>query len=341
MGEGLLTQVPGLLGHHGISRRLMVITNQTVARLYGDCLMQTLKAADIEASMMVVSDGEASKSLVVAGKLYEGLANRRAERNTPILALGGGVVGDLAGFVAATFQRGVPFVQIPTTLLAQVDSSIGGKVAVNTGKLKNMAGTFHQPRLVISDTAALKTLPMKEIRNGLAEVIKCAIIEDTELFSFLEGSMPVLLDRDIGALTYAAHRAAEVKARIVEKDERDIGIRHILNFGHTFGHAIECVSGFKISHGTSVAIGMALAARLANRLELLDITSLERILRLIAAAGLPVSMPFKHPDAITRAMQHDKKITDSKLKFILPSEIGSVTIKNDIDPHAVAEVLAT
>lgn len=341
MGEGLLAQVLDLLGHHGIGERLVVITNRTVARLYGDGLVQTLKAAGIEAGMMVVSDGEASKSLIVAGKLYEGLVNRHAERNTPILALGGGVVGDLAGFVAATFQRGVPLVQIPTTLLAQVDSSIGGKVAVNTGKLKNMAGTFHQPRLVISDTATLKTLPVKEIRNGLAEIIKCAVIDDAELFNFLESSMPVLLNKDVGVLTYAAHRAAEVKARVVQKDERDLGIRHILNFGHTFGHAIECVSAFKISHGTSVAIGMALAAKLANRLELLDSASLERLLKLISAAGLPISIPFRHTDAIIRAMQHDKKIADGKLKFILPGGIGSVIIKNDIDPLTVAEVLAT
>ncbi|MEN8613745.1 3-dehydroquinate synthase [Dehalogenimonas sp. THU2] len=340
MGEGLLGKLPEMLEHHGLGRRFVVITNRTVARLYGAGLVEALKTADRDVEMIAIPDGEAYKSLTVAGKLYESLSRRRVERNTPILALGGGVIGDLAGFVAATYQRGLPFVQVPTTLLAQVDSSIGGKVAVNTGRLKNMAGTFYQPVMVVSDTAALGSLPPKEIKNGLAEVIKCAVIEDTELFAFLEESTPVLLDKDPGALTYAVHRAAEVKARVVEKDERDQGLRHILNFGHTYGHAIECVSDFRIPHGTAVALGMAMAARLANRLELLNGADMERILRLITAAGLPVSIPVTRPAAVIAAMQHDKKVTEGRMKFILPTGIGSVVTRADIDPQIVAEVLS-
>jgi 3-dehydroquinate synthase len=243
--------------------------------------------------------------------------------------------------VAATYQRGVPFVQVPTTLLAQVDSSIGGKVAVNVGKLKNMVGAFYQPKLVVSDTAVLSTLPPREVQNGLAEIIKCAIIRDSELFAFLENNMTSVTDKDIGALTHAVRCSAEIKARIVEQDERDQGLRHILNFGHTLGHAIECVSNFKIAHGTAVAIGMAAAARLAHRLDLLGAGDLERITRLITTAGLPLSMPVKRPDAVIAAMQHDKKIADGRVKFILPTGIGGVTTRNDIDPRLAIEALSS
>ena len=340
IGEGVLADLADLLADRGLKGRLIVITNRTVGRLYGAGLVESLKGSGFEPDVIAIPEGEAYKSLSMVGKLYESLARRRAERNTPILALGGGVIGDLAGFVAATYQRGVPFVQVPTSLLAQVDSSIGGKVAVNTGRLKNMAGAFYQPRLVAGDTNVLQTLPLKEIKNGLAEIIKCAVINDAELFSFLEENMPVLLDKDIGALTYAAHRAAEVKAHVVEQDERDQGLRHILNFGHTVGHAVESVSNFKISHGMAVAAGMAAAARLANRLDLLDSSDLERILRVITSAGLPVTLSSKSAGpAVIKAMQHDKKVEAGKLKLILPTGIGCVITRNDIDPQIISESL--
>ena len=323
-----------------LGERLLVIPNRVVARLYGGDLVRALDASGLRAELIVIPDGEAYKSLAVAGKLYQSLARRRAERGTPILALGGGVIGDLAGFIAATYQRGVPFIQVPTTLLAQVDSSIGGKVAVNVGKLKNMAGAFYQPKLVVSDIATLSTLPLREMQNGLAEVIKCAIIRDPELFAFLEGNMAALIDKNTEALTFAISHAAEVKARIVEQDESDLGLRQILNFGHTLGHAIECASNFGINHGTAVALGMAAAARLSNRAGLLADADLERITRLIAAAGLPASMPVKHPAALIVAMRHDKKIMDGKLKFILPTGIGSATASTDIDPRLAVEALS-
>ncbi len=340
IGEGLLGQLPDLCKRHDLGSRVVVITNNTVARLYGENLGEAFSNAGIRYELIAIPEGEDSKSLSTAGDLYQELAKRHAERGTPILALGGGVIGDLAGFVAATYQRGVPFIQVPTTLLAQVDSSIGGKVAVNVGRLKNMAGAFYQPKMVVGDTSALRTLPVEEIRNGLAEVIKCAVIRDPELFTFLEGNITSILDKEIGALTFAVTRAAEVKARVVEKDERDKGLRHILNFGHTFGHAIECVSDFKIAHGTAIAIGMAAAARLANRLELLSGFDLERITKLITAAGLPVFYPVKHPESIIGAMQHDKKITDSRMKFILPTGIGGVTARTAIDAKMAVEALS-
>ncbi|MDV2989145.1 MAG: 3-dehydroquinate synthase [Dehalogenimonas sp.] len=340
IGEGVLGQTGDLLAERNSSGRVVVITNPTVGRLYAAGLTETLTSSGFEPEVITVPDGEASKSLTTAGKLYESLARRKVERTTPILALGGGVIGDLTGFVAATYQRGVPFVQIPTTLLAQVDSGIGGKVAVNVGRLKNMAGAFYQPRLVASDTTTLLTLPLKEIRNGMAEVIKSAVIHDPVLFAFLEANMPVLLNRDVKTLTYAVHRAAEVKVNVVEQDEGDRGLRHILNFGHTFGHAVESVSNFKVGHGTAVAIGMAAASRMAYRLGMLSGNDLERILKVIMAAGLPVSMVAKNASpALMRAMLHDKKIDNGKLKFILPTGIGTVTARTDVNPEIIAEVL--
>jgi 3-dehydroquinate synthase len=340
IGEGMFGQLPALLTANGISGRLMVITNQVVAKLHANAVIEALKSGGFQPELIVIPDGEAYKSLTTAGKLYESLAKHHAERGTPVLALGGGVIGDLSGFVAATYQRGVPFIQLPTTLLAQVDSSIGGKVAINVGKLKNMAGAFYQPKLVVSDTAVLKTLPLNEIQNGLAEVIKCAVIRSPELFDYLEQSIPAVFNKDMSALTRIVGQAAEVKARIVEKDERDSALRQVLNFGHTLGHAVENASNFGIKHGTAVALGMAAASRLANRMGLLAEADLKRITGIISGAGLPVSMPVQHPQALIEAMQHDKKIAGGKVKFILPTGIGSVTIRDDIDQKLAVEALS-
>jgi len=340
IGEGLLVRLPGMLDNLGLGKRLTIVTNTVVARIHSRNLIDTLKSRGFEIDLIVFPDGEAQKSLATAGKIFQTLAGNRAEREMPILALGGGVIGDLAGFVAATYQRGVPFVQLPTTLLAQVDSSIGGKVAVNVGKLKNMAGAFYQPRLVVSDTAVLKTLPDEEVRNGLAEVIKCAVIKDPELFEYLEQHVVEATQKVVGVLTHIVSRAAAVKVSVVEQDEKDHGERQILNFGHTLGHAIECVSNFRLKHGTAVALGMAAAAKVANRIGLLPEPHVIRITSLISAAGLPVAMPVKHTDALINAMQHDKKVSGGKLKFILPTGIGAVTIRDDIDPRMVIEALS-
>ena len=340
IGEGLLGQLPVLMAANGISGRLMVITNQVVAKLHANIVMESLIAGGFQPELIVIPDGEAYKSLVTAGKLYDSLARRHAERGTPVLALGGGVIGDLAGFIAATYQRGVPFIQLPTTLLAQVDSSIGGKVAVNVGKLKNMAGAFYQPRMVVSDSSVLRTLPPQEIQNGLAEVIKSAVIRGPELFDYLEKSIPAIFAGDTEALSFIVSHTAEVKARVVEQDETDANLRQILNFGHTLGHAVEYASNFSIKHGMAVAIGMAAASRLANRMGLLSETDLKRIVGIIASAGLPVYLPIKQPDALMSALSHDKKIADGKIRFILPTGIGSVTIRDDIDPKLAVEALS-
>lgn len=340
IGEGLLTELPALMQSLSLGGRLMAVTNRVVAGLHGGLLSETLRSAGLELDLIVIPDGEGTKSLATAGKLYESLARRHAERDTPLLAFGGGVIGDLTGFVAATYQRGVPFVQVPTTLLAQVDSSIGGKVAVNVGKLKNMAGVFYQPRLVAADTRLLQTLPLAEIQNGLAEVIKCAVIKDPELFAYLEHNIPDVLAKNIGTLTHIVGRAARVKAAVVERDEHDYGERQILNFGHTLGHAIEAVSNFRVKHGTAVALGMAAAAKVANRIGLLAEPHVIRITSLIAAAGLPVTIPVKQPEALVAAMLHDKKISNGKLKFVLPDGIGSTVIRDDIDPGMAVEALS-
>ena len=340
LGDGVLSELGELLLDRGLSGRLMIITNRIVARLYGAGLVESLKGSGFAPELIVLPAGEKFKSLSMAGRLYQSLARRRAERGTPVIALGGGVIGDLAGFVAATYQRGVPLVQVPTTLLAQVDSSIGGKTAVNTGRLKNMAGVFYQPRLVAGDTAVLQTLPLPEIRNGLAEIIKSAVIRDAELFVFLEENMPALLNKDAEALTYAVQRAARVKTGVVEQDETDRGLRQILNFGHTVGHAVESISNFKVGHGMAVAAGMAAAVRIANLAGLLDPADMERIIRVIASAGLPVSLSSASAaPAVLQAMLHDKKVENGRVKFILPVGIGEVVMRDDIDAHLITEAL--
>jgi len=263
-----------------------------------------------------------------------------AERTTPILALGGGVIGDLTGFVAATYQRGVPLIQIPTTLLAQVDSSIGGKVAVDHGQLKNKIGAFYQPRLVIADINTLRTLPANELANGLAEVIKSAVIRNKEFFAFLEKNLDRIKSLDEKALEEIVFQSVKIKAEIVEKDEKDLGLRSILNYGHTIGHAIESVSDFKVEHGRAIAIGMLAAARISNQMGILDKNELIRLKGVIEKADLPTEMPNLEVEKITRAMKHDKKVRQDKVRFVLLKSIGSVFITDEVSPSLVEEVLA-
>ncbi|PPD58244.1 3-dehydroquinate synthase [Dehalogenimonas etheniformans] len=339
IGAGMLGHLPELLTRAGFTGRLMLVTNPVIAELYGNRLLGMLRTAGFDPELILVPEGEAYKSLVTAGHLYEGLSKKHAERGTPIIALGGGVIGDLAGFVASTYQRGVPFIQVPTTLLAQVDSSIGGKVAVNVGRLKNMAGAFYQPKMVVTDISTLTTLPLEELHNGLAEVIKSAIIADPELFAFLETDVSRILNREPEALSFIVEHSAVVKARIVEQDERDEGVRNLLNLGHTFGHAIETITKFEMKHGAAVAVGIAAAARLSRRLGLLPVEDYDRVTKVIADAGLPITFNVNRPGAFVEAMGHDKKKIAGKLKFILPAGIGSVILRDDIDPNLAVEAL--
>jgi 3-dehydroquinate synthase len=341
IGSGLLMQTGHQLEENGFAHKLVIVTNPIVKGLYGDVLKQRLVAEGFGVAILQVPDGEEQKSLEAAGRLYDELTDFYAERMTPILALGGGVIGDLAGFVAATYLRGVPLIQIPTTLLAQVDSSIGGKVAVNHGQLKNKIGTFYQPRLVISDISTLRSLPTKLVIDGLAEVIKSAVIGDKELFAFLEKNLDKVKSFDDEVLEEVVSQSAKIKAEIVEKDEKDLGLRSILNFGHTVGHAIESTSDFKVQHGEAVAIGMLAEARVSNKLGILDKNELIRLKSVIKKAGLPTQMPNLDVEKMIQAIKHDKKVFRGKVRFILPESIGSVLITDEVSLALVEEVLVS
>jgi 3-dehydroquinate synthase len=339
VGSGLLAQTGRWLRENGLSGKLVIITDPRARKLYGDALNQGLTKDGFSVTTLLVPEGEEQKSLETAGRLYHELTNCYAERTTPILALGGGVIGDLAGFVAATYLRGVPLIQIPTTLLAQVDSSIGGKVAVDHGQLKNKIGAFYQPRLVISDIDTLKTLPSNELANGLAEVIKSAAIRNKKFFAFLEANLDRIKSLDESALEETVFQTARIKAEVVAKDERDVGLRNILNYGHTIGHAIETISDFKVEHGKAIAIGMLAAARISNKMSILDKNDLGRLKGIIEKAGLPTEMPDLEIEKIIQAMKHDKKVLRGKIRFVLLKSIGSAFITDEVDVSLVEKVL--
>jgi len=323
----------------GFSDKLVIVTNPTVKSLYGDTLKESLTSSGFKVLILEVPEGEEQKSLETAGRQYHELTDFYAERTTPILALGGGVIGDLTGFVAATYMRGVPLIQIPTTLLAQGDSSLGGKVAVNHGLLKNKIGTFYQPRLTISDISTLKTLSPRELSDGLAEIIKHGAILDGEFFSYLEENLDKIKALDDHVLEKVVSRSAEIKAGVVEKDELDLGLRNILNYGHTVGHAIESVSELKIWHGEAVAIGMLVEARIANRLGMLDKNEVIRLKDVIGRAGLPTEIPSLQLAKLIQAMKHDKKISQGKIKFVLPKSIGNVFITEEASTSVIEQAL--
>ena len=318
---------------------MFLITNPFAFELHGFNLKEELTRDGFEVNVLTVPDGEEYKSLESAGNLYGELSAGLAERGTPVLALGGGVIGDLAGFVAATYMRGMPLIHAPTTLLAQVDSSIGGKTAVNHGGLKNQIGVFYQPSAVFSDTSVLKTLAEGQLSNGLAEVIKSAVIGDKLLFGLLEHKMGNLREFDEKTLETVIVRAAAVKARIVSRDERDQGPRNMLNFGHTVGHAIEAVTDFKVNHGTAIAVGIVIAARIARRLGLFLQRDMERLTGVITAAGLPVAMPEINIADVLEAIKHDKKVSGGRVTFILPVRIGQVIVTDKVDLAMVTEAL--
>ena len=339
IGSGLLMQTGQQLKEIGFSDKLVIITDPTVKRLYGDTLKQSLTSNGFKVLVLEVPEGEEQKSLETAGNLYNDLSNFHAERTTPILALGGGVIGDLTGFVAATYLRGVPLVQIPTTLLAQVDSSIGGKVALNHGQLKNKIGAFYQPRLVISDIATLRTLTTRELSDGLAEVVKYGVIGGKGLFTYLGRNIDKVKSLDEGALEEIIFRVARIKAKLVEKDERDFGLRNILNYGHTIGHAIESASDFKVGHGEAVAIGMLVEGRISNKLGMLDKNEVIRLRDVIARAGLPTEIPSLQLERLIQAIKHDKKILQGKIRFVLPKSIGNVFITDEVSPSMIEQAL--
>jgi len=339
IGAGILAQTGEKLKELGLRDKAVIITNPTVNKLYGAVVKQSLRDAGFKTAVLAVPDGEEYKTLESAGKLYEQLAEWGAEKSTAILALGGGVIGDLAGFVAATYMRGVPLVQIPTTLLAQCDSSIGGKTAVDYKQLKNEIGTFYQPKMTISDVTTLKSLPEKEFIGGLAEVIKHAVIKDEQFFSYLEQNLDRLKPLDNNVLEAVVAKSARIKVAFVEKDEKDMGLRNILNFGHTVGHAVESVSQFRVAHGQGVSIGMTAAAGIAVRMELMDQSDAVRLEKLLAKAGLPTKLPQMDVQQVMRAMRYDKKVQGGKIRFVLPRTIGQVFITDDVSLAVIEKVL--
>ena len=339
IGGGLLYHAGKWIKDSHPGEKAIIISNPDVDRLYGAMVRQALEKEGFKTFTLLIAEGEQHKSLDTAARLYAGLQNARAERATPVLALGGGVIGDLAGFVAATYMRGLPLIALPTTLLAQVDSSLGGKTAVDHGPVKNNIGVFHHPEMVIADTFTLGSLPPKEVSNGLAEVIKYGMIRDRPFFNLLEKKMAGIRALEAELLEEVVQRCVYIKARIVEKDERDTGLRNILNFGHTIGHAIEAASDFKIGHGQAVAIGMVKASTISNRLGIFPSRDLARLKDLLLQAGLPVRMPPVEMSRVLRAMDHDKKVVNGKTRFILPRRIGRVFISSDVSFALAVEVL--
>lgn len=339
IGSGILKQTALKLKELGLNDKAIIITNPVVQRLYGDNLRQYLTDAGFNTIILEVPEGEEHKSLESAGKLYQQLTEFGAERTTPVLALGGGVIGDLAGFVAATYMRGVPLVQLPTTLLAQCDSCIGGKTAVNHGQLKNEIGTFYQPKITITDISTLKTLPKNELANGLCEVIKHAIIKDEVFFDYLEKNLDLAMALDDNVLETIITKSVQIKKEVVESDEKDTGLRNVLNFGHTVGHAIEAASHFEIAHGQAVAIGIIAAAKIGLELNTVDINTITRLKKILRIAGLLTELPQLDINIILHVMQHDKKIKSGKISFILPRSIGQVFVTDDVSPSIVEKVL--
>jgi 3-dehydroquinate synthase len=321
----------------GVKARVaVVVTNPTVDALYGRRLMRSFARAGFTARRFLISDGERFKTIRSAESLYRYLIEQRVERSDLIVALGGGVIGDLAGFVAATYLRGVRFIQIPTTLLAQIDSSIGGKTGVNHRLGKNLIGAFHQPSLVVADPATLATLSPRQLRSGLYEAIKYGVIRDRRLFNRITRSVERLKEGDIEELSHLIVRSCAIKAGIVARDEREGGLRRILNFGHTAGHAIEAVTGYRrFLHGEAVAYGMRVAARIAEKMELLDANDRQALDETISRAGRLPRANTLAPGDIISAMDYDKKAEAGRAVFVLPTEIGRVVIHSGVPPQVI------
>jgi 3-dehydroquinate synthase len=340
IGHGLLDDAQ-MYAPYVASRSVAVVTNDVVAPLYLARVQRALGQAGARVVPVLIEDGERAKAWPTLDRVVDALLTARCGRDSVIVALGGGVIGDLAGFAAAVYQRGIGLIQVPTTLLAQVDSSVGGKTAINHARGKNMVGAFHQPLAVIADVATLDSLPIRELRAGLAEVIKHGCILDLQLVGWLEANMDRLLARDRAALGHAVRRSCELKAQVVAADEREAGLRAILNFGHTFGHAIEAGVGYgEWLHGEAVATGMVMAAGLSVRAGTLRREDADRITALIARAGLPVRGPALPVERYLEFMQVDKKASGGEIRFILLEGLGRAVQRGDLDAQLVRESIA-
>ncbi|MGB7535379.1 MAG: 3-dehydroquinate synthase [Azonexus sp.] len=339
IGSGVLDRADLLVPHLG-QKKVLVVSNTTVAPLYFDRLRSTLEKGGISVISVILPDGEKYKDWNTLNLIFDALLGAHCERGTTLIALGGGVIGDMGGFAASCYQRGMPFIQIPTTLLSLVDSSVGGKTAINHPLGKNMIGAFYQPKLVLADISTLDTLPDRELKAGLAEVIKYGLIRDPEFFVWLEENIERLLARDRGALAYAVHRSCANKAEVVAADERETGERALLNLGHTFGHAIETGIGYgEWLHGEAIAAGTLIAAELSRRLGWLDAEAVLRIERLFVRAGLPVRGAPLGAARYLALMRHDKKVQDGKLRLVLLKRIGSAVVSEEADEATIVAAI--
>lgn len=340
LGDNILPLCVAKLREFCREKNVFIVSDTQVEGYYGKRLAELLKQEGYIPHFYSIESGEGSKTWDNAEKILEVMLERNFSRQVPLLALGGGVVGDLAGFVAAVYRRGIPFIQIPTTLLAQVDSSVGGKVAVNHPRGKNMLGTFYQPRVVWADLSTLETLPLREWQAGLGEVLKYAVLWDRDFFSYLQEHTSAILERKPAVLAAVIERCLLIKAEIVQKDERDEGLRNILNLGHTFGHALEKATGFqKYRHGEAVAIGMVAALHLAETLQMISKAEVEQVILLMQEWGLPVCFPTIILDDVLAFLHDDKKVEQGEVHFILPVALGKVEVKSGIPLEIVRDVL--
>ena len=340
IGSGLLKDIGKTLETFDFSSKVALISNPTVYGFYGKEVSAAIRASGHDLIEVLIPDGEEYKSLADTEKIYEALLKAKLDRKSALIALGGGVIGDITGFAASTYMRGIDFIQVPTTLLAQVDSSVGGKTGVNHPLGKNMIGAFWQPRLVWIDTATLDTLPRREFLSGLGEVIKYGVIWDENFFAYLETNRDKILKLDPTALTYIIRRSCEIKAEVVSKDERESGLRAILNYGHTIGHAIETITGYKkYLHGEAVAIGMHMEAKLSHQLGFIDNKAVARIKALIDSFELPSEIPDEiEMDDLLEKMQFDKKTVSGRMHFVLPETVGSVKIHSEITAEDIIKL---
>ena len=322
-----------------INGKVVVVTDKNVDECQAEAFMKEIAETGLLVNKCIIEPGEQSKNLNTVKDIYKYLIELNLERNSALVALGGGVVGDITGFVAATFLRGIKFIQVPTSLLAQADSSVGGKVGVDFLGSKNIIGSFYQPSLVYINVNSLRTLPKRDLVSGLAEVIKHGIIRDAEFFEYMENNLEKIFSFDVAALQYMSKMNCQIKGRVVEEDEKETGLRAILNFGHTFGHAIESVSGFKLYHGECVSIGMVGAFKLAKYLNMIEQEHIERVQKLLAKANLPIKAEGLDIETVYNQMFYDKKIKNGKLVFILPKKIGQVFLCNVDDSGLVKQAL--
>lgn len=337
---GALATVGARLRELGVGTRTAIFSDDAIMRLHGKAVEDSLGTAGFSVTRVDLPEGESAKTLAVAERSWDALLAAGLDRSSTVLALGGGAVGDLAGFVAATYMRGVNFVQLPTTVLAQVDASIGGKTAVDHPLAKNLIGAFHQPRLVLVDPLAVRTLPERDFRSGVAEIVKHGVVLDADYFAELERDHAALLARDVDVLERVIAGSCRLKADVVERDEREAELRNVLNYGHTIGHAIEAASGYAAyTHGEAVSLGMVAEARLARRLGIADAETLARQERLLAALGLPIRMRPLDGDAVLAAMTRDKKSRDGRVPFVLAPRIGAFRLVYDVKPADVRAVL--